>query len=121
MTPQEIKEKMTPGPWRHQNVLNESESKIDGYPQDEDHEYWETGIVSACGERHDVNATAIITAVNNTYGKNLNPVAMEECVEALIEAVSTIETIMREHEDNSPSCLMSLRQVKKALEKAKLK
>jgi hypothetical protein len=40
-------------------------------------------------------------------------------LEALYEAESTIETLMREHNDNSASFLMSLHQIKKAIKKAK--
>jgi hypothetical protein len=40
-------------------------------------------------------------------------------LEALHESVSTIETLMREHNDDSPSYLMSLSQIRKAIEKAK--
>lgn len=45
--------------------------------------------------------------------------AAPDMLEALYEAESTIETLMREHNDNSASFLMSLDQIKKAIKKAK--
>jgi len=62
------------------------------------------------------NAHAIVTAVNNTYGKGINPEAVPELVELLKDARTVVRLILRGH--SSIDCEAHIKRVEQALAKA---
>jgi hypothetical protein len=76
MTQKEIKEKMTTGEWVYtsKDMTSINYGSIDCWTLD------------SVGNTHNTvaNAAAIVSAINNTYGKNINPESVSEMLNTLI-------------------------------------
>jgi len=99
ITQKEIKKQMQQGEWITTERLVSCTNAQIGIKKYPDEIFGWVGIADVCCkdwkdkadiDRMDVNAEAITTAVNNTYGKGINP----EAVEGLLEALKTVKTVI---------------------------
>ncbi len=107
----EIKEKMTQGEWREGEHGQSVFGKSDYIGSDELYEL--VAICDDAGIHHSgstadqiveeckANAHAIVTAINNTYGKGINPEAVGELIRALQRLVDVVDPCYDSYPDGS--------------------
>jgi len=95
-----MKLNITPGPWEYSpNRFNSPNSKdfAIGSIVSQKEDWFITEVQQCCGYHRledntesEANAAAIVTAVNNTYHKGINPEAVPDMLDALKMALQTL-------------------------------
>jgi hypothetical protein len=109
-----MKLNITPGPWSARRPEDSNGySYVDGKDS-------ELGRTATCydGDIYPDNAAAIVTAVNNTYHKGINPEAVPEMLECLKMSVAIFEAMGIK--DNSRIVGEQYGKIKSAIQKATL-
>jgi hypothetical protein len=96
-----------------QNTISRTPWTLDGRQIRSFGKYLLTFQSTASVGRDEINAAAVVSAVNATYGNGINPAAIEELRDCLIDCV---ENILIDFPDDDPTKL----RYKSALGKAKL-
>jgi hypothetical protein len=121
LTAKDIKEGMTQGDfWKERPIaVNELPyHTISVYSSDGTHIY-DKRTHSDHLNRHVINSKAIVTAINSTYGKGLDPEKMEECVKALEEVLGYEERGSAKGEPRIGNGILNI--IHKALDGARIK
>lgn len=84
LSAKEIKDGMTPTPWYAVPYANYINLQTEPYYNEENL------LDEEKSPEAPINAEALITAVNNTYGKGLNPESYEDVVKALENAIERL-------------------------------